>query len=110
MSAMSAKSLHLTPPPWASARLPGAGSHNKEKARMPAARAQPPGALHTAKLTLTAPSPPSPLRHAVKCLVGVVGRRVSIISRVSKAEFGVPISKGSGFMGEGSSRTQMSKG
>ena len=27
-----------------------------------------------------------------------------------KAEFGVPISKGSGFMGEGSSRTQMSKG
>ena len=28
----------------------------------------------------------------------------------AKAEFGVPISKGSGFMGEGSSRTQMSKG
>ena len=86
MSAMSAESLHLTPPPWASARLPGAGSHNKEKARMPAARAQPPGAPHTAKSTLTAPSPPSPLRHAVKCLVGVVGRRVSIVSRVSGSQ------------------------
>ena len=53
---------------------------------MPAARAQPPGAPHTAKSTLTAPSPPSLLRHAVKCLVGVVGRRVSIISRVSGSQ------------------------
>ena len=54
--------------------------------RMPAARAQPPGALHTTKITLTAPFPPSPLRHAVKCLVGVMGRRVSIVSRVSGSQ------------------------
>jgi len=47
------------------------------------ARAQPAGDLRTAQITLTAPFPPSPLRHAVKCLVGVVDRRVSIISRVS---------------------------
>ena len=53
---------------------------------MPAARAQPPGAPLTAKLTLTAPSPQSPLHHAVKCHVGVVGRRVSIISRVSGSQ------------------------
>ena len=47
------------------------------------ARAQPAGDLRTAQITLTAPFPPSPLRHAVKCLVGVVGRRASIVSRVS---------------------------
>ena len=47
------------------------------------ARAQPAGDLRTAQITLTAPFPPSPLRHAVKCLVGVVDRRVSIVSRVS---------------------------
>ena len=29
------ESLHLTPPPWTSARLPGAGSHNKEKVLPP---------------------------------------------------------------------------
>ena len=50
------------------------------------ARAQPAGDLRTAQITLTAPFPPSPLRHAVKCLVGVVGRRVSIISRVSGSQ------------------------
>ena len=50
------------------------------------ARAQPSGDLHTAQITLTAPFPPSPLRHAVKCLVGVVGRRVSIVSRVSGSQ------------------------
>jgi hypothetical protein len=48
------------------------------------ARAQPAGDLHTAQITLTAPFPPSPLRHAVKYLVGVVGRRASIVSRVSR--------------------------
>ena len=50
------------------------------------ARAQPAGDLRTAQITLTAPFPPSPLRHAVKCLVGVVGRRVSIVSRGSGSQ------------------------
>ena len=51
---------------------------------MPAARAEPPGDLHTTNPTLSAP--PSPhlcLWLWCQCPVGVVGRRVSIILKVS---------------------------
>ena len=55
MSAMSAESLHLTPPPWTSARLPGARSHNKGKVF-------PPRATHQAN-----PYPPPPLPSYLAC-------------------------------------------
>jgi hypothetical protein len=76
------------------------------------ARAQPSGDLHTAQITLTAPFPPSPLRHAVKCLVGVVGRRVSIVSRVSGSQSSrVNGSQGlNGFKGTKNLRVSRSRG
>ena len=46
------------------------------------ARAQPSGDLHAAQITLSAPPPPISASLCCQCPVDVVGRRVSIVSRV----------------------------
>ena len=50
---------------------------------MPAARAQPSGDLHTTKITPLLPPPPVPAWLCCQCPVVVVGKRGSIVSKVS---------------------------
>jgi hypothetical protein len=50
---------------------------------MPAARAKPSGDIHTTKITPLLPPPPVPGWLYCQCPVVAVGKRVSIVSRVS---------------------------